>query len=238
MSDSLFCPLSLFTMTAPNNTSNKSMDNESNNNNLFIGISGLIGSGKTTLATELGKTLNLPVYYEPVSNNEYLSDFYKDMARYGFPMQIYLLKKRLEQHQSIVWSNQGGVLDRTIYEDSVFAKTLYNDGHMDKRDYQTYLDMFQMVRNSMKNHNLIVHLDVTPEESLRRIMSRGRECESSIKLEYLKTLYDCYEEFLNQISKTIPVIRVDWSTFHDPKHVAACIVKKHKELKQIYTVQL
>lgn len=89
---------------------------------LFIGISGLIGAGKSTLAAELGKILDLPVYYEPVIENEYLADFYKDPKRYSFSLQIYLLNQRFVQHQQLVWKNQGGIQDRTIYEDSVFAK--------------------------------------------------------------------------------------------------------------------
>tara|TARA_R110002050_G_scaffold99628_3_gene206506 strand:+ start:570 stop:995 length:426 start_codon:yes stop_codon:yes gene_type:complete len=81
-----------------------------------LGISGLIGAGKSTLATSLGEVLGLPVYYEPVINNEYLADFYLDQEKYAFPLQIYLLNKRFRQHQQIIWQNKGGVQDRTIYE--------------------------------------------------------------------------------------------------------------------------
>lgn len=85
--------------------------------NVYISIAGLIGAGKTTLATALSKTLGLPVHFEPVTDNVYLEDFYKDMKRYGFPLQIYLLNKRFRQQQQIVWEGRGGVQDRTIYED-------------------------------------------------------------------------------------------------------------------------
>ena len=91
----------------------------------FIGISGLIGAGKTTLARELGKVLNLPVYYEPVVENEYLEDFYRDMKRYSFSFQIYLLNCRFRQHQQVLWNGTGGIQDRTLYEDSIFAKVLF-----------------------------------------------------------------------------------------------------------------
>ena len=91
----------------------------------FIGISGLIGAGKTTLARALGKVLNLPVYYEPIIENEYLDDFYRDMKRYSFSFQIYLLNCRFRQHQQVLWNGTGGIQDRTLYEDSIFAKVLY-----------------------------------------------------------------------------------------------------------------
>ena len=80
----------------------------------FIGISGLIGAGKTTLAKELGKVMNLPVYYEPIIENEYLEDFYKDMKRYSFSFQIYLLNCRFRQHQQVLWNGTGGIQDRTL----------------------------------------------------------------------------------------------------------------------------
>ena len=106
----------------------------------FIGISGIIGAGKTTLATALGKVMNLPVYYEPIVENEYLTDFYKDMKRYSFSFQIYLLNVRFRQHQQVLWNGTGGIQDRTLYEDSIFAKVLYEDGNMEEREYKTYLN--------------------------------------------------------------------------------------------------
>jgi deoxyadenosine/deoxycytidine kinase len=157
---------------------------------LFIGISGLIGAGKTTLATALAKELNLPVYYEPVVDNVYLEDFYGDMAKYSFPMQIYLLNKRYKQQQQIIWNNTGGVQDRTIYEDSVFASMLYQSGQMEERDYATYRELFSSMSNFMRRPNLIVHLDLTPQESMRRINERNRGCESGISIEYLTALYN------------------------------------------------
>ena len=91
---------------------------------LFIGIAGMIGAGKSTLAQALGDHLSLPVYFEPVQDNAYLADFYKDTKRYSFATQIYLLNGRFQQHQEIIWRGGGGVQDRTIYEDAIFAKTL------------------------------------------------------------------------------------------------------------------
>ena len=90
------------------------------------------------MAKSLAERLDLPVHYEPVANNEYLEDFYGDIKKYSFPMQVYLLNRRFQQQQQIVWQGHGGVQDRTIYEDSVFARMLRNSGLMDERDYQTY----------------------------------------------------------------------------------------------------
>lgn len=130
--------------------------------NFFVGIAGLIGAGKTTLATTLAEHLNLPVYYEPVADNAYLADFYGNPAKYAFATQIYLLNRRFQQHQEIIWRGGGAVQDRTIYEDAVFAKTLVKQGLMDQRDYQTYLELFKHMSNFMCRPNVIVFLDLSP----------------------------------------------------------------------------
>ena len=127
---------------------------------IFIGIAGLIGAGKSTLATALGQKLELPVYYEPVADNEYLEDFYTETAKYSFAMQIYLLNRRFQQHQEIIWRGGGGIQDRTIYEDAVFAKMLVNLKLMDERDYRTYLGLFKHMSNFMCKPSLIIYLDV------------------------------------------------------------------------------
>jgi deoxyadenosine kinase len=204
----------------------------------FIAISGLIGAGKTTLATSLGEALNLPVYYEPVKDNEYLEDFYKDMAKYSFPLQIYLLNKRFQQHQQIIWQGCGGIQDRTIYEDSVFAKMLMQSSLMEERDYRTYLTTFSSMSNFMKKPNVIIHLDVTPEQSLERIKLRSRECESSVSLEYLQNLHLAYEDFLKEISQIIPVIRVDWNEFLPIERVVDMIKSEYHLLHNIHRVTL
>jgi len=201
--------------------------------NVFIGISGLIGAGKTTLATALAKKLSLPVYYEPVTNNEYLADFYKDIKKYSFNMQVYLLNERFKQQQVIIWQGQGGVQDRTIYEDSIFAKMLCESGLMDQRDYRTYLSLFQHMSNFMKKPNIIVHLDVQPEESLRRIKLRNRGVESGISLEYLNNLYNAYEVFLQEISRIIPVIKVDYNRFRTVEEMAEAIVEQYNTMTNI-----
>jgi len=195
--------------------------------NLFVGIAGMIGAGKTTLATSLGKHLECDVYYEPVENNEYLEDFYRDTKRYSFATQIYLLNKRFQQHQEIIWRDRSAIQDRTIYEDSVFAKMLAETGLMDERDYRTYVDLFRHMSNFMCKPNLIVYLDVSPETSMERIAARSRSVEKTISLEYLKALYRGYEEFITDISRVIPVIRVDYDRFATAEEMTEMIMKNY-----------
>ena len=202
----------------------------------FIGISGLIGSGKTTLATALGKVLNLPVYYEPVAEEGYLGDFYRDMKRYSFGFQIYLLNERFRQHQQILWSGKGGIQDRTLYEDTIFAKVLYDQGNMEEREYKTYLNLFHNMSNFMKKNTLIVHLDVKPDESLKRIKIRNRGCECGITVDYLTALYNEYENFINDISKVVPVIRVDYAKFKTAEEMADIIKKEYDKMHNIKLV--
>jgi len=195
--------------------------------NLFIGIAGMIGAGKSTLAASLGKHLGIDVYYEPVKENEYLEDFYRDTRRYSFATQIYLLNRRFQQHQEIIWRGRSAVQDRTIYEDSIFAKMLAESGLMEDRDYRTYLTLFRNMSNFMCKPNVIVYLDVSAERSLERIRSRGREVERGITLEYLAALHRGYEEFVRDISKVIPVIRVDYDRFATAEEMARVILREY-----------
>ena len=200
---------------------------------LFIGIAGLIGAGKSTLATALGELTGLPVYYEPVQDNEYLADFYTDTAKYAFSMQIYLLNRRFQQHQEIIWKGGGAVQDRTIYEDAIFAKTLLNLKLMDERDYRTYLNLFKHMSNFMCRPNIIIYLDIQPETSMKRIQMRSRDVESGISLEYLEMLYREYEVFIEEIGRTIPVIRVPWEEFRTAEDMAKLIEREYLDLSFI-----
>ncbi|MEE2828333.1 MAG: deoxynucleoside kinase [Myxococcota bacterium] len=194
---------------------------------LFIGIAGMIGAGKSTLATALGEHLGIDVYYEPVQDNEYLEDFYRDTARYSFATQIYLLNRRFQQHQEIIWKGRSAVQDRTIYEDSVFAKMLVGLNLMEERDYRNYQSLFQHMSNFMCRPNVIVYLDVSAERSMERINMRSRDVESGISLEYLEALYRGYEEFISDISKLTPVIRVDYDRFPTVEAMADVIQREY-----------
>ncbi len=195
--------------------------------NLFIGIAGMIGAGKSTLAKSIGDHLKIDVYYEPVENNEYLEDFYRDTRRYAFATQIYLLNKRFQQHQEIIWRGRSAIQDRTIYEDSIFAKMLARTGLMDERDYRTYVELFRNMSNFMCKPNLIIYLDVSPERSMERIRRRNRGVESGITPEYLKALHDGYTEFIGDISRVTPVIRVDYDRFATAEEMTEVIMRDY-----------
>eukprot|EP00053_Salpingoeca_punica_P022856 m.215512 g.215512 ORF g.215512 m.215512 type:complete len:261 (+) comp41658_c0_seq1:84-866(+) len=213
------------------------LDQHVSTENIFISISGMIGAGKTTLATELARVMDLPVYYEPTDkDNVYLSDFYRDQARYSFPLQVFLLNRRFQQHQQIIWSGKGGVQDRTIYEDTVFAKVLHESGNMEDREYLTYRSLFSNMSNFMKKPNLIVHLDVSPEESQRRINMRSRKCEDGIPLAYLQNLHRAYEDFIQEISRIIPVIRVNYSEFQSATDMAEMVAQEYAKMCSIRQV--
>ena len=204
---------------------------------LYIGICGLIGAGKTTLAEALGNVMKLPVHYEEVVENAYLEDFYSDMAKYAFPLQVHLLNKRFKQQQQIIWSDQGAIQDRTIYEDGIFAKMLMESNIMNARDYKTYTELFHNISNFMRRPNVIVYLSVSPEESLQRIQQRSRDMETKITIDYLRSLHNAYESFIVEISKIIPVIKVDWNTFHEAKEVATKILEEYAKIREIHSVK-
>lgn len=205
---------------------------------LYIGICGIIAAGKTTLAEKLGKLMKVPVYYEGVIDNTYLSDFYKDMKKYSFPLQIFLLNKRFEQQQKIIWTRKGGVQDRTIYEDQIFAKMLMKDGMMSKRNYNTYIELFDNMSNFMKHPNLIVFLDVDAETAMKRIKSRNRNCEKNVKLEYLQSLRKNYLEFIDKVSKITTVIKIDYNDFHDVDKISKSIVEEYTKKNKIINVKM
>lgn len=119
----------------------------------------------------------------------------------------------------------------------MFARMLRDAGLMEERDYRTYLSLFNHMSNFMRKPNIIVHLDVSPEESLRRIKMRGRECEAGITLEYLQGLHAAYEEFIHDIARVVPVIKVDWKTFRDTEEVVEKIAQEYARIANVREVK-
>lgn len=189
-----------------------------------IAIAGIIGAGKTTLATALSQEMGLQLYKEPVEDNPYLEKFYEDQAQYAFPMQIYLLNRRFAQQQEIVWSpHAGAVQDRSIYEDGVFASMLHADGKISDLDFATYQSLFTNMANFMRRPTLIVFLDVSPAAAHERIQTRGRKCEETLPLAYLEKLHAAYERFVADIARTIPVLRIKYENFASVDAMATAV---------------
>lgn len=163
-----------------------------------IAISGNIGSGKTTLVEKLSKHYNWIPVYESADNNPYLKDFYEDMTRWAFHLQIYFLNSRFKQVTSIKHSDRPIVQDRTIYEDAhIFASNLHESGHITDRDYQNYLDIFNSMITFVQPPDLLIYLKADIPKLVQQIQKRGREYEYSMRLDYLRKLNEHYEQWIS-----------------------------------------
>tara|TARA_Y100000588_G_C13821370_1_gene739550 strand:- start:77 stop:697 length:621 start_codon:yes stop_codon:yes gene_type:complete len=182
--------------------------------NPFIGIAGNIGVGKTTFTSILAKELDLLEIYESVSDNPYLSDFYSDMERWSFNLQIYFLHHRFASIKNIRKSGRGVVQDRTIYEDvNIFSKNLHDMGYMDQRDWQTYTDLFKNMTDFLVKPDLIIYLKADLDVLLERINTRRRDYESTIDPDYLAKLNNLYDDWIDSIDWT-KVMVVDTNNFN------------------------
>ncbi len=162
-----------------------------------IALSGNIGSGKTTLAEKLSKHYGWTPLYESVDTNPYLKDFYNDMTRWAFHVQIYFLNSRLRQVNEIRSSEKTIIQDRTIYEDAyIFAANLHKSKHISERDYQSYLDIFNSMITFVKAPDLLIYLRSDVPKLVRQIQKRGREYEYAIRLDYLQNLNEHYENWI------------------------------------------
>ena len=194
--------------------------------NPFIGIAGNIGVGKTTFTSYLAKEFNLLDIYESVTNNPYLTDFYGDMHRWSFNLQIYFLHHRFSSIIDIIKSESGFVQDRTIYEDvEIFSKNLHQMGFMDDRDWETYSNLFKNMTKFLKTPDLIVYLKADLDTLIDRIQKRSREYEATIDPKYLKSLNLLYNQWIENINWT-KVLVVDTNAFN--------IFKDEDTLKSIF----
>ncbi len=163
-----------------------------------IAIAGNIGAGKTTLTGLLGKNYNWKVLYEDTTVNPYLEDFYADMSRWSFNLQIYFLNSRFQQVNEIREGNQTVVQDRTIYEDAkIFAPNLYEMNFMKKRDFDNYISLFELMSKFVQPPDLLIYLKADVATLVDHIQARGRAYEGKINLDYLKKLNEKYNQWID-----------------------------------------
>ena len=168
-------------------------------NNPFVGIAGNIGVGKTTFAEIVAKYFNWKPYYESVSDNPYLDDFYRDMHRWSFNLQIYFLHHRFTSQIEMKTINSGVIQDRTIYEDvEIFARNLHDMNFMTDRDWKTYNALFSNMTQFVQKPDLIVYLRASTDTLLSRIKSRSRNFERDISPEYLHSLNISYDQWISR----------------------------------------
>jgi deoxyadenosine/deoxycytidine kinase len=165
----------------------------------YIAVAGNIGAGKTTLSTQLAKYFNWQVHYEDADSNPYLADFYNDMKRWAFNLQIYFLNSRYKQVLKIIEGEETVIQDRTIYEDAhIFAPNLHEMGLMSTRDFQNYLDLFNTMSSRINAPDLLIYLRANIQTLVSRIHERGRDYEGNMSLDYLKKLNLRYEEWIKE----------------------------------------
>ncbi len=166
---------------------------------MHIAVAGNIGAGKTTLTTLLAKHYNWKPNFEVVDNNPYLNDFYNDMQRWSFNLQIFFLNSRFKQIVEINNSKEDVIQDRTIYEDAeIFAPNLHDMGLMSKRDFENYKSLFDLMIGLVKPPDLLIYLRASVPTLVNQIQQRGRAYEESIRLDYLKMLNERYELWVSK----------------------------------------
>lgn len=167
-----------------------------------VAIAGNIGAGKTTLTRLLGKHYGWHTQYEDTTTNPYLSDFYNDMKRWSFNLQIYFLNSRYQQILSIRNGSETVIQDRTIYEDAyIFAPNLHDMGLMEARDFNNYFDLFKTMSSQVSAPDLLIYLQSDISTLVSHIQNRGREYEGSMSLDYLKSLNARYEKWIENYSE-------------------------------------
>ncbi len=184
----------------------------------YYAVAGNIGAGKSSLTTLLAKHYKWRAYYESVDDNPYLTDFYEDMRRWSFNLQVYFLSSRFRSQKEIVGTRQSFIQDRTIYEDvEIFAKNLYQMGLMSKRDFENYSNLFREMVAFLTPPDLLIYLRADVPTLVRQIQQRGRDYESTIRIEYLERLNTLYEDWIKRYPHEKLIIDTDHLDFVNNK---------------------
>lgn len=183
---------------------------------MHIAIAGNIGSGKTTLTKMLAKRYGWTPRFEPVDNNPYLDDFYHDMNRWSFNLQVYFLNKRFKEVVEISQSDENIIQDRTIFEDAkIFAPNLHDQGYMSDRDFENYSDLFDLMMSLVKLPQLMIYIRSSIPTLVKHIEKRGRSFEKSIRIDYLTGLQQRYEDWIKNYKGELIIIDGDKLSFED-----------------------
>lgn len=203
---------------------------------MHIAIAGNIGSGKTTLTKMLAKRYGWTPRFEPVDNNPYLEDFYADMNRWSFNLQVYFLNKRFREVVEISKSTDTIIQDRTIFEDArIFAPNLHNQGYMSDRDFDNYSDLFDLMMSLVGLPDLMIYIRSTIPNLIAQIGKRGREYEQSIRIDYLQGLNDLYENWIKTYKGHLIIVDGDTCKFEaDPEAFRSITDKIDAELYGLF----
>ena len=181
---------------------------------MHVAIAGNIGSGKTTLTKMLAAHYGWTPKFEPVDFNPYLADYYEDMERWSFNLQIYFLNKRFKDILEISKSDKVIIQDRTIYEDArIFARNLHDMGLMSTRDFENYTDLFDLMMSLVGLPDLLIYLRSSIPNLIAQIQKRGREYEKSIRIDYLTGLNDKYEDWIGSYKGNLLIVDADHIKF-------------------------
>ncbi len=195
---------------------------------MHIAIAGNIGSGKTTLTGLLSKHYGWEAHYEDVDTNPYLNNFYEDMKRWSFNLQVYFLNSRFRQVVEIRKREKTVIQDRTIYEDAyIFAPNLHEMGLMESRDFNNYSSLFELMVSFIEPPDLLIYLKANVPTLVNQIQKRGRDYENSIRLDYLKKLNERYENWINGYDQgKLLVIDVDHIKFSESQSDLGDVIRK------------
>jgi deoxyadenosine/deoxycytidine kinase len=204
---------------------------------MHIAVAGNIGAGKTTLTRLLAKHYGWTPHYEDVDDNPYLSDFYEDMQRWSFNLQVYFLNSRFSQILEIRNSGKTVIQDRTIYEDAyIFAPNLHSMGLMSTRDFDNYFSLFDLMSKLVQPPDLLIYLRATVPKLVQQIQQRGRKYENTIRIDYLKRLNERYEAWINgyEFGKML-IVDIDNINFNEnQEHLSSVIDKVDAQLHGLF----
>lgn len=207
----------------------------SGDNKMFVVVAGNIGSGKTTLTKKLSERLAWKPHFESVQDNPYLSDFYGNMSRWSFPLQVYFLTHRFNTHKMIETSHGSSIQDRSIYEDAnIFARALFEQGDLDKRDYENYRTLYESMIQYLSAPSLMIFLKRSVPKLVERIKLRGRDYEQAIPIDYLTKLNHYYNEWYESydLGKSLIVDTDDLDFLDNEEHFDRLVKRIHDSIDQ------